>query len=87
MGEAAIALTVTPEGPDTDLEFVKKEIQKTLSPKDIKEEPIGFGVRVLKVMLIADDKKGLGTDTDKIESVIRKIKGVGDVRTEDVTLL
>lgn len=87
MSLAAISLVVTPEGPNTDINHIKQELQKEFSPKDIKEESIGFGLRVLRVMLIADDKKGLGTDTDKIEAEIRKIKGVADVRTEDVTLL
>lgn len=79
-------MTITPE-QDADLAQVKSELQKMFSPKDLREEPIGFGIKVIKIMFVRDDKKGHDTDTDVIENKIRTIKGVADVRTDDVTLL
>lgn len=86
MGETAITMTITPDGPDADLKHIEAELKKNFPIKDLKEEPVGFGVTLVKIMFVVDDKKE-GLDTDKIESRIRAIKGVGDVRTDDVTLL
>ena len=87
MGMAAIALRVSLTGPEVDAEKVKEEISKKLPVKDSKIEPLAFGLKQIRLMITADDKSGVGTDTDKITAEVKKIAGVGDVEVESVTLL
>lgn len=82
MGKVAISLRVMPEGPDTDLNKLKAEIGKTVEIKDAKLEPVAFGLKALKLLVIAND---IGTEA--IEAKIKKVQGVADVVVESATLL
>lgn len=84
MGQVAITLKVMPESPEVDIGRLKEEIRNSVDVQEIKEEPIGFGLVALKVLIVLQDSSG-GTDT--IEHTISEISGVGSVDTEDVTLL
>ena len=85
MGQVAISMQVMPDSPETDLEQVKSEISKIFKVQDAKIEPLAFGLKVLRILIIADDKKG--ADTDAFENEIKKIKGVAEAKAEDVTLI
>ena len=78
----AITFHVLPDSPEEDINKIKKELEK-LGSKQIKEKPIGFGLKALEVLFMEDDKKGIGD----IEEKIRKIKGIGSVEAGDVTLV
>ena len=82
MGNVAVALRIMPESPETDLEKVKTEISNKIKLQDSKIEPIAFGLKVLKILVIVPDK-----ETGDLESKIREVKGVSDVETESVTLV
>jgi elongation factor 1-beta len=82
MGNVAIALKIMPESPETDLEKIKSEISKKIKIQDSKIEPIAFGLKALKILVITQDK-----GTEDIEKQIRTIKGVSDVEVESSTLL
>ncbi len=82
MGNVAIALKIMPSSPEVDLETVKKAISKKLKIQDAKTEDVAFGLKALKVLIIAPD-----AGTEKIEESIRKIKGVGEVEVESTTLI
>ena len=82
MGMVAITFNIMPSSPEEDINHIKKELQK-IGAKEIKEKPIGFGLKSLEVLFMEDDKKGLGN----IEEKINKIKGVGSVEAGDVTLV
>lgn len=84
MGQVAVTFKVMPESPEVPVSQLKKEIKDRVDAQDIKEEPIGFGLVALKVLVVLPDAAG-GTDT--IEKELSKIKGVASVETEDVTLL
>ena len=85
MGNVAISITVTPEGPDVDLDSLKNDIKNQFDVKDIQEESIGFGLKRLKVMVVRPDKEGQGTDD--LEDSISEMNGVGNVNIDDVTLV
>jgi translation elongation factor aEF-1 beta len=85
MGMVGLTLRVMLESPDTDVLSVKKSIEKIASPKQITEKPVAFGLKMLEVLLIFDDKKG--ADIEKIEESIRSIDGVSSVESGDVTLI
>ena len=78
----AITFSVMPDSPEEDMNKIRKELEK-LGAKQIKENPIGFGLKALEVLFMEDDKKGIGD----IEEKIRKIKGIGSVEAGDVTLV
>jgi elongation factor 1-beta len=82
MGLVAVTFKVMPEGPGTE-EEIKAEIRKRLAPKDIREVPIAFGIKLLEVLLIIDDKEGIGS----VEEKLRAIAGIASVESGDVTLL
>ena len=84
MGQVAITLKVMPESPEVDIGRLKEEIRNSVDVKEIREEPIGFGLVALKVLIVLQDSTG---GTDMIEKSISEISGVASVDTEDVTLL
>ena len=83
MGKVAISLKIMPESPEVDLEQVKKAISSKMQIQDSKIEPLAFGLKQLKVLIIMADKGG----TEQAEKTIKSIKGVESVETESVTLV
>jgi len=82
MGNVAISLKVMPDSPETNILKIKEEISKKMRIQDSKIEPIAFGLKALKILVIIPDK-----ETGDIESKIKDIKGVSEVETESVTLV
>jgi elongation factor 1-beta len=78
----ALELKIMPESPEVDLEKIKTEISKKIKIQDSKIEPIAFGLKSLKILVIIPDK-----ETGDIEGKIREIKGVSEVETGSATLL
>jgi translation elongation factor EF-1beta len=82
MGKAVVLFRVyTDAGKE---EAVKKEIQETLSPKGVQLEEVAFGIKVIKVLFMHDDKEG---STDQEEAALRKISGVNEVEVLEETLV
>lgn len=84
MGDVAISIRIMPDSPKTDLMKIKSEISSLARIQDYKIEPLAFGLKALKILLIKPDKGG---GTDELEGQIREIEGVGSVEVESVTLL
>ncbi len=82
MGNVAAEFKVMPESPEVDLERIKTEISKTMSIQDSKIEPIAFGLKALKILIIVPDGQ-----MGDIEGKIRAIEGVSEVEAGSVTLL
>jgi len=84
MGNVALILRVMPESPEINLEDLKREI-KALLPglADIKEEPIGFGLKALKLAVIVNDQGG---ESDAVEQKLNGIKGVERAEIVELTL-
>ncbi|MCD6477470.1 MAG: elongation factor 1-beta [Candidatus Aenigmarchaeota archaeon] len=85
MGNVAISITIVPNGPEVDIEDIKRRIREKIDVKDMKEEDIGFGLKNIKIMVIRPDVAGQGTDD--LEEELSKIDGVSSVRVDDVTLI
>jgi elongation factor 1-beta len=83
MGLVAATFKLMPESVETDMEAIKKEIASKMQTKELKEVPIAFGLKLLEVLLVFEDKEGLGS----VEEKLRTIKGVASVESGDVTLL
>jgi len=72
-----------PESSDTDLAALKARLEKAVGPKQIVEKPVGFGLVMLELLLVFDDKVGAGDFEEKVKSV----EGVGSVESGDITLI
>jgi len=82
MGMVALELKIMPESTEVDLEKIKDEISKKIKIQDSKIEPIAFGLKALKILVVVPDK-----ETGDIEGKIKEIKGVSEVETGSATLL
>ena len=83
MGQVALTLNIMPENTDVDMALLKEKIRAQADVKQITEKPIAFGLVMLEVLLVFDDKVGAGD----VEEKIRALEGVGSVETGDVTLI
>ena len=81
MGNVAITAKVYPEDP-SKIEELKIEISKVAKITDSKVEDIGFGIKVLRIMIVVPDSEG-----GDMEDKLGKIKGVSQVQVEQVTLV
>lgn len=77
-------IKIFPEGDYENLEELKKRLRDAL-PKDmeiyrIDEEPVAFGLKILKVYVVmpADVEGG----TSSVEDAFSKVKGVGQVEVD-----
>jgi len=53
--------------------------------RDLKREPIGFGIEVIRVGYLIPDK--VDGAMEKLESGVRKVPGINEVEVEMVTLI
>ena len=84
MGTVAVIVRVMPESPEVDLEKLKIALkQKLPGIQDIQEEPIGFGLKALKLAAVVNDAGG---ETDAIEGKLSTIPGVERAEIVEVTL-
>jgi elongation factor 1-beta len=85
MGSVAVIARVMPESPDVDLEKLKAALKKKLPGiNDIREEPIGFGLKALKLAAVVNDAGG---ETDAIEQSLSEVAGVERAEIVEVTLM
>lgn len=88
MGDVAVVLKVLPEDSELDINLLKTSVEEEvrgvckLNKSELQE--IGFGLKAIRLEVIVPDEEG---KIDKVETSISRIKGVGQVDTEDVTLL
>ena len=85
MGSVAVIVRVMPESPEVDLVKLKSALKEKLPGiQDIKEEPIGFGLKALKLVAVVNDAGG---ETDAIEGKLNAIPGVERAEIVEVTLM
>jgi elongation factor 1-beta len=84
MGSVAVILRVMPESPEVNIEDLKKALkQKLPSIQEMKEEPIGFGLKALKILAVVNDAGG---ETDMVEKALNEVAGVERAEIIEVTL-
>ncbi len=83
MGKVAINIKVMPQSSETDVEKLTEKIKEKVEVKDLKIEPIAFGLKAIRLLVIGEDSEG----SEGVENAIRSIEGVGEVEIESVTLL
>lgn len=84
MGSVALILRVMPVSPEVDLNMLTDQIrEKVPGLMDVREEPIGFGLKALKIAVIVGDAAG---ESDTVESEINAIDGVERAEIIELTL-
>ena len=84
MGSVAVILRVMPESPEINIEELKKALKEKLpSIQEMKEEPIGFGLKALKILAVVNDAGG---ETDMVEKALNEVAGVERAEIIEVTL-
>ena len=78
-----LTLHVMPESADVNIHELKEKIHKVQHVRQTAEKPIGYGLVMLDVLLVFDDKVGAGNSEEQIKA----IHGVGSVESGDVTLI
>ena len=84
MGSVAVIIRVMPESPEVNLAELKIALkQKIPGIQDMQEEPIGFGLKAIKLAAVVNDAGG---ETDAIEQLLNEIPGVERAEIIEVTL-
>ncbi len=85
MGKVATTFKLMPESPEVDLDKVQEQIKEKLDcVEDMKIEPIAFGLKALKVMVVTVDSDG---GMDEIENTLNELEGISDVESLSSTLV
>lgn len=84
MGSVAVIARVMPESPEVNLEELKAALkQKVPGIQDIREEPIGFGLKSLKILAVVNDQGG---ETEAVEQALASVAGVERAEIIEATL-
>jgi len=81
-----VVFKVFPEGPE-EVAVVEKGLRALQQGefKDLKKEPLAFGLVTIKAAYIIPDK--VDGAMEKLEAAVRGVKGVNEVEVDAVTLL
>lgn len=83
MGKVMAVYRIYPE-EGADLARMVDELSHIEKVKSVKREPVAFGLEVIKVGVLLDDK----TDNpSEIEEKLRRVAGVREMEELDVTLI
>ena len=84
MGNVVLIIRVMPESPEVDLERLKSQMKSAIRGlQDIREEPIGFGLKALKIAVVVSDAAG---ESDSVEADINALEGVERAEIIELTL-
>lgn len=88
MGEVIVTIKILPEDSAINInqlkERVNSKLDKICKVANMEVQEIAFGLKAVKAQVIILDADG---EIDKVESSITEIEGVGQVDTEDMSLL
>ncbi|MHB1439361.1 MAG: elongation factor 1-beta [Cuniculiplasma sp.] len=88
MADVAITFSVLPEDSDSNMDTMIAEIKNVLKDQcrisNIEKKEIAFGLMKISLEIVVKDDEG---QQDRIEELLRGIKGVGQVDAEDMSLV
>ncbi len=88
MGDVAVLLKILPTDVELNIESLKDAVVSKVKPlcqvNKVEINEVGFGLKAIKIQVIVPDEEG---KIDQIEETITSVEGVGQVDTEEVTLV
>ena len=84
MGKVATIFKLMPDSVEVDIDKVVEQVKSKVDVTDIKIEPIAFGLKAIKVMVVTQDGEG---GTEDIEKTLSDIEGVAEATLESATLV
>lgn len=85
MGEVVAVVSVSPEGPETDLDALSDRLTSALPGEaelqGIEERPVAFGMKNLEVTIVMEDAAG---GPDLVQEAFEKVDGVQSVKVTDM---
>ena len=88
MGDVAVVLKILPSDAELNVEAIRDEVVGKVKPlcevNKVEIHEIGFGLKAIKLQIIVPDEEG---KIDSVENAINSVEGVGQVDTEEVTLV
>ena len=84
MGKVATIFKMMPDSVEVDIDNVVEQIKSKVDVADVKIEPIAFGLKAIKIMVVTQDGEG---GTEDIEKTLSDIDGVAEVTLESATLV
>lgn len=88
MGDVAVVFKILPTDSEVDTDKLKNTVESELKSvceiNKIEIQEIGFGLKAVRLEIIIPDEEG---KIDAVESKITSVEGVGQVDTEEVTLI
>ena len=88
MGDVAVVFKILPGDAETDMKKLSSDVREKIKGlceiNKIEMQEIGFGLSAIRLEVIVPDEEGKIT---AVEDILGKIDGVGQVDTEDVTLV
>lgn len=70
-----------PEGVETNLDEIEKQIQEKIKPSKLQRIPIAFGLNSIVIVKLIEEKEG---EVDRITEQIKAIHGVRGVEITNV---
>ncbi len=88
MADVAVVLKLLPDDSDTDISKIIEKIEPALGKicriNKIAEQELAFGLKSIRLEVIVPDEEG---KIGAVEAKLQEIEGIGQVDTEDVTLV
>lgn len=86
MAQLVVTIKLMPESPDVDLKKIEEEATKEITKfggdvGKVEIEPIAFGLKAVNLIFVMNESLG---NTDNLEEILSKIKGVESVEVTDL---
>ena len=88
MGDVAVVLKILPSDSDVNVTYmmaaVKEALEGICELNKIEEQEVAFGLKAIRLEVIVPDEEG---KIGAVESKLQSVDGVGQVDTDEVTLV
>ena len=82
MATVIVTYKIMPDGVDTDLNFIEKELTEKFGVERMERIPIAFGLISIKAVKVIPEVEG---EADRIAGEMEKINGVQSVEVVEMT--
>ena len=80
-GSVMVTFKIMPDGVETDMNSLEKEVKKKINPSKSEIIPIAFGLKSLVIVKVVPEIDG---ELERVEQEIRSISGVKEVEITNV---